>query len=156
MAVEAEDAPGDVPALRVAVVAGAGAEALSAQVSALGYTLVSPEDADIVLAPAGTDAAALDATLRAAAAGLSLGVPENTAPAFAAMEDDEAPVLLTPRELEILVLLSDGMSNKSVARALDISQHTVKFHVESIFRKLGVASRAEAVAKGLKRGLMHL
>jgi DNA-binding NarL/FixJ family response regulator len=52
--------------------------------------------------------------------------------------------------------MRDGLSNKAIARRLDISQHTVKFHAESIFRKLGVTNRVEAVAKGLRRGLVHL
>jgi DNA-binding CsgD family transcriptional regulator len=60
-------------------------------------------------------------------------------------------VLLTPRELDVLGAISDGLSNKGMARTLGISLHTVKFHVESLFRKLGVRTRAEAVAKGLER-----
>jgi DNA-binding CsgD family transcriptional regulator len=64
--------------------------------------------------------------------------------------------LLTPRELEILACLGEGMSNKAVARRLGISAHTVKFHLEAVFTKLGVTSRAEAVAKGLRRGLILL
>ncbi len=48
------------------------------------------------------------------------------------------------------------MSNKTVARRLGISAHTVKFHLEAVFAKLGATSRAEAVAKGLRRGLILL
>jgi DNA-binding CsgD family transcriptional regulator len=47
--------------------------------------------------------------------------------------------------------MADGMTNKSIARRLDISLHTVKFHVESVFRKLGTHNRTEAVAKALER-----
>ena len=61
--------------------------------------------------------------------------------------------LLTPREVEVLQALSDGLSNKAAARRLGISRHTVKFHIEALFRKLDAGSRAEVVAKGLKRGL---
>ena len=57
--------------------------------------------------------------------------------------------LLTPRELEVLGAIMGGFTNKAIARQLEISLHTVKFHVESVFRKLGVRSRAEAVAKAL-------
>lgn len=96
----------------------------------------------------------IDAALRAAAAGLS--VRPRAAPRFAAVDENETPSPLSPRELEILIALSDGLSNKASARRFDISQHTVKFHIESIFRKLGVTTRAEAVAKGLRRGLVHL
>lgn len=59
--------------------------------------------------------------------------------------------MLTPREAEILSAISAGLSNKAIARRLAISQHTVKFHVESLFRKLHVRTRAEAVAKGIER-----
>ena len=58
---------------------------------------------------------------------------------------------LTPREIEVLGLIGEGSTNKIIARRLDISLHTVKFHVESLFRKLGVRSRSEAVAKALER-----
>ena len=64
--------------------------------------------------------------------------------------------MLTPREIQVLAALSDGLSNKALARRLGISPHTVKFHIESLFKKLGVASRAEAVAKGLKRQIVEI
>jgi DNA-binding NarL/FixJ family response regulator len=57
--------------------------------------------------------------------------------------------LLTPREIEVLSAIAYGLSNKAIARRLNISLHTVKFHIESLLRKLGAHSRAEAVAKGL-------
>jgi DNA-binding NarL/FixJ family response regulator len=69
---------------------------------------------------------------------------------------EEAPPLLTPREAEILTLVGHGMSNKGVARALGISVHTVKFHLEALFVKLEATSRAEAVAKGLRGGVIEL
>ena len=53
--------------------------------------------------------------------------------------------------LNLLAAIGDGLGNKAIARKLDISLHTVKFHIESLFRKLGARSRAEAVAKGLAR-----
>jgi DNA-binding NarL/FixJ family response regulator len=104
--------------------------------------------------PADASARQIDAALRAVAAGLSVQAPQNER--FSALEEHEAPSPLTPRELEILIALSDGLSNKAIARRFDISQHTVKFHAESIFRKLGATTRAEAVAKGLRQGLVHL
>ncbi|MGH9841805.1 MAG: response regulator transcription factor, partial [Blastocatellia bacterium] len=63
---------------------------------------------------------------------------------------------LTPREREILNLLAEGLGNKEIAGRLHISEHTVKFHVSSVFAKLGVASRTEAVTEGLRRGLILL
>lgn len=63
---------------------------------------------------------------------------------------------LSPRETEVLRLLSQGASNKVIARRLDISVHTAKFHVGSIMTKLGAASRTDAVARGMRLGLVLL
>lgn len=60
---------------------------------------------------------------------------------------------LTPRELEILRHLAEGQSNKGIARALDITDGTVKLHVKSILRKLGVRSRVEAAVLAVEQGL---
>ncbi len=61
---------------------------------------------------------------------------------------------LSPREAEILNLLAAGLGNKEIAWQLKISEHTVKFHVTSIFNKLSASTRAEAVAVGMRRGLI--
>ncbi len=63
---------------------------------------------------------------------------------------------LTERELELLDLLAEGLSNKLIAHRLSISEHTVKTHVGSIFAKLGVSSRTEAVSQAIRRGLVML
>jgi two-component system, NarL family, response regulator YdfI len=63
---------------------------------------------------------------------------------------------LSPRETEVLHMLSDGLGNKEIAWRLRISEHTVKFHVGSIFNKLSASSRAEAVAIAIRRGLIAL
>ena len=63
---------------------------------------------------------------------------------------------LTNREREILALLADGLGNKQIAARLDISPNTVKTHLELLFDKIGVSSRAEAVATGVRRGLLML
>jgi two-component system, NarL family, nitrate/nitrite response regulator NarL len=107
--------------------------------------------------PRTVTAAQLDAALRAVAAGLLVRAPGGGLPAdgFRAAGDD-APPLLTPREAEILTLVGQGMSNKAAARALGISVHTVKFHLEALFAKLEATSRAEAVAKGLRGGVIEL
>ena len=63
---------------------------------------------------------------------------------------------LTDREGEVLRLLAQGLTNKEIALALQISEHTVKFHVSSIYSKLGVSNRTEAVRKGARRGWVPL
>jgi len=93
----------------------------------------------------------IDAALRAVAVGLVVRAGAAHDGGFEPARRGRIHPLLTPRELEILTAISDGASNKAIARQLAISQHTVKFHVESLFRKLNVRTRAEAVAKGLER-----
>lgn len=63
---------------------------------------------------------------------------------------------LTPREIEVLGMLAEGLGNKAIARRLGISEHTVKFHVSSIFTKLNASSRTEAVTLGARQGLIML
>ncbi|RCJ18332.1 helix-turn-helix transcriptional regulator [Nostoc sp. ATCC 43529] len=63
---------------------------------------------------------------------------------------------LTHREMEVLGMLGYGLGNKAIAKRLQISEHTVKFHVSSIFQKLGVSSRTEAVTAGVRLGLIML
>jgi len=107
--------------------------------------------------------AQIDVALRAIAVGLSvrpssevedIDVVESAGSAergFEELRERSPHALLTPRELEVLARVSAGSSNKTIARELGISLHTVKFHLESLFRKLGVRTRAEAVAKALER-----
>jgi len=66
----------------------------------------------------------------------------------------ESQISLTSRELEVLTLLSDGLANKQISIELGISEHTVKFHVSSIYQKLNVSNRAEAVRLGIQLGLI--
>ena len=74
-----------------------------------------------------------------------------------AVSVDERPVeTLTPRELEVLHLLAEGLPNKTIAQRLGVSDHTVKFHVNAILGKLGVASRTEAVVRATRMGLILL
>jgi two-component system nitrate/nitrite response regulator NarL len=63
---------------------------------------------------------------------------------------------LTPRELAVLRLVAEGLPNKTIAVRLGISEHTVKFHVNTILGKLGVASRTEAVVRAIRLGLIFL
>lgn len=63
---------------------------------------------------------------------------------------------LTPRELQVLRMLANGLANKEIAARLGISDHTAKFHVTQILGKLGAATRTEAVAIGIRRGLVPI
>jgi DNA-binding NarL/FixJ family response regulator len=63
---------------------------------------------------------------------------------------------LTERESQVLQLLAHGLANKQIALALSISEHTVKFHVSSIYTKLRASNRTEAVRAGVQRGLVVL
>ena len=92
----------------------------------------------------------IDAALRAVAVGLSVTIAEELGRSFEAVHDEDEQPLLTPREVEVLTAVSNGLTNKEIARELGISRHTVKFHLESLMRKLGASSRAEAVFKSMR------
>ncbi|MBV8738624.1 MAG: response regulator transcription factor [Alphaproteobacteria bacterium] len=116
---------------------------------------VGVEDGDFAgVLPHDAGPAQLDAALRAVAAGLIVRLATAARPGFAALPEEPAAAL-TPREVEVLAALAEGLGNKAVARRLGISPHTVKFHIESVFRKLGAGTRAEAVAKGLRRQIVE-
>ena len=75
------------------------------------------------------------------------------------MRGDEAQDLvepLTTREQEVLEHMAAGLSNRQIAHALGISEHTVKFHVSAILGKLGVATRSAAIRHGMRQGLVTL
>ena len=71
---------------------------------------------------------------------------------------DAEPLIepLTGREIEVLQLISQGLANKQIALELNISEHTVKFHLSSLYAKLGVSGRTEAIRAGMQRGLITL
>ena len=127
--------------------AAASADALRAGVRAALPGDISPEQ--------------LVSALQAVASGLLVlhpshaeeGLAAGSAPARAL---DELAESLTNRELEVLQMLAAGLSNKEIAARLNISEHTVKFHVASILGKLGAGSRTEAVSLGIRRGLVLL
>jgi len=112
--------------------------------------------------PAGVGGDLLVAALAAVGQGLAVLHPELTAAvrtsgASAEVEElNETLEALTSREKEVLRMLAEGLGNKQIAGRLQISEHTAKFHVASIFGKLGVSTRAEAVAMGMRRGLILL
>lgn len=70
-------------------------------------------------------------------------------------EEDGGP-RLTRREVELLGLVADGLSNKAIAQALSVSENTVKYHIRNILQKLGAQNRAEAVAHAIRAGLFKL
>ena len=99
----------------------------------------------------------LGAAVAAVAHGLTV-LPKTLAERLldepAAVEELSDP--LTSRESEVLDLLGHGLSNKMIARELHISEHTVKFHISSLYTKLAVSNRAEAVSQGARHGLISL
>jgi DNA-binding CsgD family transcriptional regulator len=115
--------------------------------------------------PAGCTAEELGASIQALAEGLIVGAPLLLGPAFQPSVANPANGISSPdgqietpteRETEVLQLLAQGLANKQIAARLSISEHTVKFHVSSIYSKLGAANRTEAVRTGLQHGLITL
>ena len=76
--------------------------------------------------------------------------------AHAAGKPAEQDAALTPREIEVLTLLAEGASNKSIARRLGISIHTVKFHVASLLDKFEAIGRTDAVTQAVRLGVIQL
>ncbi|HEY1947763.1 MAG TPA: response regulator transcription factor [Bryobacteraceae bacterium] len=115
------------------------------------------------LLPRQVDAAELAGAVRAAAAGLVTVHPQFLDELFTSSSGSARGLLplqpgqsLSPREIEVLRMLADGLGNKIIAHRLGISEHTVKFHVASIMAKLDAASRTEAVTQGIRRGIIML
>jgi DNA-binding NarL/FixJ family response regulator len=129
-----------------------------------------------IVAPSGRLRASLAAALRASpefevvgVAASDANVPSSVDVILVAHEGDDSGRRILPtrneaivgpilsnREREILALLADGLANKQIAARLGISKNTVKTHLELLFDKLAVSSRAEAVATGVRRGLLLL
>jgi DNA-binding NarL/FixJ family response regulator len=98
----------------------------------------------------------LIAAVHAAAAGLHV-TPVEEGLAFLPREPVEEIVEpLTPREMDVLEMLAEGLSNKMIAHRLSISDHTAKFHVNSILAKLNAGTRTEAVTRGIRLGLIKI
>lgn len=136
---------GDAPPPLVALVADdiAAADALAAGADG------------VLLRTAG--AARLTAALVAVHHGLRVLDPAVAQPGAPARAIQDGGIdRLTARELEVLNLLADGLSNKRIAHRLDISEHTAKFHVNSILAKLGAGTRTEAVVIAARRGVLVL
>jgi DNA-binding NarL/FixJ family response regulator len=107
--------------------------------------------------PRRASAAQIVAAVSAAAAGLVVQpAVASPAPARPILDAIAPPQSLTPREGEVLALLAEGLGNRAIAARMAISEHTVKTHVAAIFAKLGVSTRAEAVAIGVRSGMLML
>lgn len=151
--------------------------ALTTLIEQAGHRVAAPEQSDVILSdtkqasmsrptivvsdetspaenrlPTDPNPRQLDAALRAVTAGLSIRIDRSTPRrGFEEFADWPAQGILTPREFDVIDAISAGLSNKAIARELGISLHTVKFHIESLLRKLGARTRAEAVAKAMER-----
>jgi DNA-binding NarL/FixJ family response regulator len=121
-------------------------ERFSSRLAGLGVHAVLPREA-------GPEQ--IVAALYAAAAGLIV-VPAEAIAAVVPAVSEAGVENLTPREMEALEMLAEGLSNKQIAARLSISEHTAKFHVNSILNKLGAGTRTEAVMRGLRRGLLKV
>ncbi len=106
--------------------------------------------------PAEATAEQIAAALHAVALGLSVGIARPRLATPSSPDERASDDPLTDREMQVLQLIAGGLPNKGIARRLNISEHTVKFHVGSILSKLGAASRTEAVTLAAHRGLLTL
>jgi DNA-binding NarL/FixJ family response regulator len=146
----AGEAPLDEVDRPVVLLSSDSRQALALQERGLsGWAIVPPDAAGDQLL------AALNAVARGLAA-LAPGLLSGMLAGPAVEVSDPLQEALTPRELEVLQLVSQGLSNKLIARQLGISEHTVKFHVSSTYAKLGAASRTEAVSLAARKGLIAL
>jgi DNA-binding NarL/FixJ family response regulator len=93
---------------------------------------------------------------RGVVAGEAILNPAATTALLEQLRGDTTRESLTPRESEVLRYVAAGQTNKAIALKLGISEHTVKFHLSSAMSKLGAASRAEAVATAIRRGLISV
>ena len=100
------------------------------------------------------------AAIQASVVGLVVLHPDALHSVLSPIRSGEQPALessdqiLTLREIEVLRMIAEGLGNKEIASKLRISDHTVKFHISSIFAKLGASSRAEAVTIGIRGGMI--
>jgi DNA-binding CsgD family transcriptional regulator len=101
------------------------------------------------------------ASLLGGVAGVRLATPGDEATVAVVSRDPRTAVAppgidLTPRERDVLALMAEGASNKSIAKQLGISVHTAKFHVGSLLDKLDATGRTDAVTHAARRGVINL
>ena len=140
---------------------------LRAEWPALGVLALAESDADgRVLAalqagargclPKTAEAAELSEAIENVALGRAVLPAAATTSLIDQLQEGAAVESLSPREAEVLRAVASGLTNKAIALKLGISEHTVKFHLGSAMSKLGAASRAEAVASAMRRGLISV
>jgi two-component system, NarL family, nitrate/nitrite response regulator NarL len=137
---EGSEGPGAVPTVVLSD------EPLTLRLFRWGVHAVLPHDAP---------AEQIVAALHAASAGL-ITIPVEASSLITPAASESEAESLTPREMETLEMLAEGLSNKEIAARLHISEHTAKFHVNSILGKLGAGTRTEAVMRGLRSGLLKV
>ena len=140
--------PADGVAPAIVLLSADAQPAWSSEVLRLGVRAMLPRNA----APAEVLAA-----VEAASTGLAVVDPHDLEALLSASNPTAASAestVLTPRELEVLRLMAEGAANKNIAWKLGISEHTVKFHVASILAKLNASTRPEAVAIGIRKGMI--
>ncbi|HEX3776494.1 MAG TPA: response regulator transcription factor [Polyangiaceae bacterium] len=126
--------------------------------------LVEDEEAALAVLRAGAlavlfrnaDGERVLSALRALASGSAVLEPAILRTFVSARAAPNDALTLTPRETEVLNLVAEGLSNKSIAERLRISEHTAKFHVNAILNKFGAETRTEAVVMAARRGLLML
>jgi two-component system nitrate/nitrite response regulator NarL len=146
---------------------GLGEPALDSDGDSLAVVALAPDKESAAAAwsagarallPRTISGAGLIAAIQAVAQGLAVIEPELLASGWPAGPAEAAGLSeeLTPRELQVLQLLAEGLANKAIAQRLAISEHTVKFHVNAIMGKLGAQSRTAAVVQAMRLGLIML
>jgi DNA-binding NarL/FixJ family response regulator len=114
-----------------------------------------------VLSPDATEDE-LAAAVRAVGEGLWVGAPSLVREMIRfsgrreSLGEESLTEQLTAREKEVIQLMAQGLANKQIALSLSISEHTVKFHLSSLYAKLGISSRTEAIKRGIELGLISL
>jgi DNA-binding NarL/FixJ family response regulator len=138
-----------------------GSEEVNEEVTTLPILVLVPEDTEVSLFPnvrgilyRSSSVERVHDALQVMARGLTVYEP-----AFVVRQtrvNNEVPSDLTSRELEVLRHLTEGLSNKAIAKRLEISENTVKFHVNALLEKFGVGSRTEVVIRAIQNGLVTI
>ena len=141
----AEDGLPDIPESAAAVILLSDEPQWTAEALRAGVRAILPRE---------LTAAEIVAAVEAAAAGLAVMHPRDLESLVPSTQAVRPPEALSPREIEVLTMMAEGISNKEIAARLGISDHTVKFHVASIMGKLHAGTRTEAVMMGVRMGLI--